>query len=169
MSKGTPLWTFRKKKVSYIFFYISRLISGLRVEWANKSVFEFFFWGAFFLGGVRFMLGPKVFSWYPLWGVYTWGKRFLTQPKRNQPKPTPLGWENTQKRFLPPPPGGGQEFFWVRLVPLGVYTIHPNPFPTLKSDFKTGRLSGRHEVAGKKTKKSKICIFWVFWGGFWLG
>ena len=47
----------------------------------------------------------------------------------------------------------------VRLGPLGVYTIHPNPFPTQKSDFKTGRLSGRHEVMAKKQKKSKICIF----------
>ena len=149
MSKGTPLWTFRKKKLSYIFFYISRLISGLRVEWANKSFFEFFFWCAFFFGGGVVYVGSESFFMIPFVGCLHLGQEISDSTQKESAQTDPPGLRKHPKTVSVPPPGGGQEFFGVRLVPLGVYTIHPNPFPTQPSSFKTGRLTAAMRLRAK--------------------
>jgi hypothetical protein len=138
MSKGTPLWTFQKKKLSYIFFYISRLISGLRVEWANKSFFEIFFWTPFKKKKKKKMTGITFVGCLNL---------RLEIPKslqkesaqtdhprlRNHPKTVsvpPLGGDRLVLR------GGNNLFLWVEMISTWTYPkiMISAPYPQVRSD-----------------------------------
>ena len=58
------------------------------------------------LGGGRKCPPTFVRLGYSLWGVYTWGKWFLSHYKRNWPKPSFQGWLNGQGGLFLLPRGG---------------------------------------------------------------